>query len=335
MDNFYGCLPDDRIDLDKRKDYLHSEIAGAFPVSWKEKTEYRRFPEFLQSSSYSCVMQSMAKALGINNFLEENKFVRLSAKDGYSRRAGKPELGSRITDVIKIAREGLTVESNMPSQDLQEDVMNDGNDRAASDIEIAKIYAAKNVIMIDDLSIDSIASVIAQGFGVSLWFHFGDNEWNQFIPEIKSDSAPYYHAVVGVDFTLKDGKKCIVIEDSSGYGKQNGQRLITEDFLKRCDVGYYFTDLKLNETRPSISAVKHYFATQMRYGSKGPEVAIMQLCLSTLKDDAGYLFPYDSTTGNMFGLTQNGIRRYQKLRGLTITGNVDTPTLAKLNIDFS
>ena len=72
------------------RDYDLREIASAPIVSWTEKTDFKSFPIFNQSQSSSCVAQATAKLLGIENYLEEGKFVSLSARDIYSRRINYP-----------------------------------------------------------------------------------------------------------------------------------------------------------------------------------------------------------------------------------------------------
>ena len=91
MQTNLGVVDDPRVDEQKEKDYQHCEIASGekkVKVRWveKEPAKFRKFPIRNQDGSSSCVAQSTAKVLGINNFLEEKEFVELSAKDIYMRR---------------------------------------------------------------------------------------------------------------------------------------------------------------------------------------------------------------------------------------------------------
>ncbi len=71
-----------------------------------------------------------------------------------------------------------------------------------------------------------------------VWFYFKGDEWTD-TPTVKYPDLNLYagdtsrHSVTAVDFTLYNGKKALIIEDSWGklFGL-NGQRVITEDFFR-------------------------------------------------------------------------------------------------------
>ena len=77
-----GVIEDPRNADEKAKDYKAEEIVFSYaPFEWKEKLEadWRKFPIFDQDSSRSCVAQAVAKALGIENYIEEKKFAHYPA----------------------------------------------------------------------------------------------------------------------------------------------------------------------------------------------------------------------------------------------------------------
>ena len=83
-----GLIEDQRPVKEQERDYHAEEMMTAVPVDWVEKdpSQWRKFPIFDQDGSGSCVGQTVAKLLGIENFVEEGKFVRFSARDIYSKR---------------------------------------------------------------------------------------------------------------------------------------------------------------------------------------------------------------------------------------------------------
>lgn len=343
---FPGALVDERTPEEQEKDYRFEEvdIAAGAPVVWEEKKVYAKYPLFFQNGNSSCVANACVKALGINNLRDEKVFVNLSRRDFYSRRINIPGEGMNGPDAAKIGISfGSTLESLMPSDGMHEVEMNKADDRKPSYEMIGKIYRAKNWISLPLNDIEAIASAIQQGYGVVLFFRWTVQEWDQPIPKILGTAMPYGHAVCAVDFTLKDGKKAIIIDDSWGKDRGiDGQRILTEEWFdpanKRHFWAHIFVDmanLGQNEALQPSDRPKATFDTDLAVNAKSDAVAQLQRCLGYLKDDAGYLFPLtQAPTGFYGGITRKAVERYQALRKIPVTGKLDETTRKYLNQDF-
>jgi hypothetical protein len=293
-----GLLFDNRSKELKDKDYTHEEIAtlGASLV-WKEKgpLEWRHYPIKNQNGSSACVFFATAKALGIENEIEEGEYVEFSPRDGYPQRFNKPALGSYFYDALEIAtKKGLTLESFMPSENLSETKMNDDSDRKTSYNQVARVFKAGGYFTIKNINIDTIASVIQEGRGVVLGFTFEYDEWTD-TPVAKYYSPRLGHAVCAVDYCLVGGKKCLIIEDSWGIDRAiQGRRIITEEFLnKRCFYAGYFMKLR-NDWRDNDRPI--YDGT----------VSSMQDCL---KSEG--LFPTNVASINTWGpMTDKSVQKF-------------------------
>jgi papain like protease/putative peptidoglycan binding protein len=268
-----GVIEDPRKEEEKEKDYRYEEIASTdkiIKVLWEEK-EPRKFPIRNQDGSSSCVAQAVAKILGINNFLEEKEFIELSAKDIYTRRENTGG-GMFGADALKIACDfGATLESLMPSQNMNEEEINK-IDRKKYHTQIGKIFKGKNYIQLP-FNIDIIGQQIQKGRGVLLFFRFDRNEWTDY-PEIKNTTTKLelHHAVAGIDTTVHNGEKSIVIDDSWGeFHGIKGQRVVTESFLiKRLSFAGYIVDLQ-NDWRDEKDKIeekpKYTFTKQLNFSS--------------------------------------------------------------------
>jgi len=237
-----GCLPDTRSEDERAKDILFKEVvAAAAPVVWVEKppASWRKFPIFNQDGSGSCVAQTMAKLMGVWYWLKNNTYVHFSATHIYQRRVNKSTSGMGGSDVFDIVkRDGVTLESLAPSQDMT-DAQMDAVDIPQYKKDVGEIFKIGNYLFLPVGDIETVASVIQQtGKAVMLWFYFSYGEWTN-VPALSGQVIDQWapstirHSITGVDFTLYQGKKAIVIEDSWGpqFG-MGGQRVITEDFFK-------------------------------------------------------------------------------------------------------
>src|SRR3972149_6546948 len=114
-----GANIDTRPAVARQKDFLFKEIiTAANPVTWIEKSTWRKFPIFNQDGSGSCVAQTMAKLMGIMYFLKNQAYVHFSATHIYQRRANKPQPGMGGTDAFDLARQSVTLEELIPSQNM-------------------------------------------------------------------------------------------------------------------------------------------------------------------------------------------------------------------------
>jgi hypothetical protein len=308
---FTGLLPDTRPQREKDKDYLHEEVSvkgGVF--NWEEKKSYKKYPVRNQHSSMSCVAQSTAKALGIENELEENKFHVFSALDIYDYRSNKPGEGMIGNDALQIATKfGATFETLLPSQGLNEKQMNKPVVRTAQMISVADTYKAGGYVRLEDTNIDEIAKVIHKGKGVTLFFKFNYNEW-QYVPKATDYITNIRHAVVAVDYTLYKGEKALVVEDSSfARYAEEGQRIITESFLKsRCFYAGYLLNLQ-NNRNEGVKKPVYKFERDMVYGEKSNEVKMLQ---DVLKYEG--LIPQNvASTGYYHNITAKAVERLQEM----------------------
>lgn len=268
-----GAVIDTRPDIEKAKDYKIGEVVASInPVNWIEKpeTSWKRFPIFNQDGSGSCVAQTMAKLLGVLYANRNNgTYVHFSATHVYQRRANKPDGGMAGVDAFEIAKKGVTLEALTPSQNMGDSAMDSVVIEKYKD-DVGKIFKIDNYLQLGTKDIDVVASVIqTTGKAVMVWFYFTHDEWTDK-PIVKNKNLSLTgagtarHSVTAVDYTLVDGKKCLIIEDSWGtsYGKA-GQRIITEDFFKaRNWFSAYPIDFKF-EVSPTPSPV--YFTLACRF----------------------------------------------------------------------
>jgi len=268
-----GALLDVRSEGERSKDYHFAElVASVNPVEWTEKPEsqWRKFPIFNQNGSGSCVAQTMAKLLGVLLFLKEGKYVHFSATHIYQRRSNKPSAGMAGVDAFNIARNGSTLEDLAPSQSLTDAKM-DSYTVEAYKQKVGEIFKISNFVVLPTGNIDTIASVIqTTKKAVMVWFFFDINEWTS-TPVIKNasltvtSSSAARHSVTAVDFTLVNGKKALIIEDSWGPGHGlGGRRVITEDFFKsRNFFAAYATSFEFAPEQPPVQ--KYTFTKELRF----------------------------------------------------------------------
>jgi hypothetical protein len=331
-----GALLDTRTEEEKNKDYKFSEIVTSTnPVVWTEKisTSWRKFPIFNQDSSGSCVAQTMAKIMGVMYWLKNQVYVHFSATHIYQRRSNKPQGGMSGVEVFDIAKKGVTLEVLTPSQDMNDTQM-DGIKIEGYKEDVGKIFKLGNYIVGPTKDLETIASIIqTTGKAVMVWYFFSYPEWTD-VPEIKNATLDLNaqgtcrHSVTAVDWTLYQGKKCLIIEDSWGpnYGK-GGQRIITEDFHNTRNwfvahpMNFQFEISEIPET------VTFQFTLNMKFGDKNNDVMELQKRLQIL----GY-YPINSATTGYFGsVTKASVVKYQKAHNLTPDGSVGPLTRRSLN----
>lgn len=341
----------------KIRDFAHAEISASAPiVEWKEKDkdERRFFSKRNQAYSSSCMAQSGVKTLGVENFVEEGVYVEPSAMEVYRSRSNFPYGGMFLQDCLSLlAKPKACLESSLPSQGMSEEEMNQKtytfNDLMKQEAEKYRangyvtwpIGMDANGKVVSPVSIDEIASVIAQGKAVQLMFYFMGNEYWKTNPRVTDHSLGCYeartsrHGVSAVDFFLDDdGDKCLLIEDSAGNSSsidKKGQRIITEDFLKERCFGAGYLIYRKNESGVTPKP-QHTFTTTMRYGTVSDEVRELQKVLVY----EGFMpavvngVPFVPTR-NFLGMTHSGTLKFQVKYGLSADGIVGPKTRAKLN----
>lgn len=324
---FSGVTEDPRTEEEQDQDYQADEVASFAPIAWVEKPreQWRKFPSRDQDGSGSCVAQTGGKMLGIENQLEEGKFIEFSARDIYERRANKPGEGMWGQNALDICSKfGATTEERMPSQRMNESQMNAPLTRSEEDLQIARKYRGGGYVELA-IDIDKIADVILnKGKGVMLFIYADYSEWTDVpttkFPNLTREQANVRHSITGVDAFLYNGEKAILIDDSWGkfYGL-DGQRILTESFLKaRGYFAGYLLDLS-NAQPQELPKPKHRFNRTLTFGMvNNADVRAFQ---DILKHEG--LFPKNVvSTGNYLQITAKAILAWQK--------NHDVAPLAEL-----
>lgn len=325
-----GALLDTRTEEEKAKDYKFGEIVSAIePVVWVEKPQssWRKFPIFNQNGSGSCVAQTLRKMYGVYLWLKTGVWVDISGSHIYQRRSNKPAPGMGGTDVFTIGQKGTTLNSFAPSDNMSDSQM-DAVKVIPFMEKIGETFKLGNYIVVSPTDIDTIASIIqATGKAVMVWFYFQNNEWTN-VPTVLNPNLDKYapstarHSVAAVDFTLYNGKKALIIDDSWGLAyAMNGQRVITEDFFNaRNFFAAHFQNFAFEDpANPTPIVVKpRYTGT----------VVSLQDCLKHYGT-----FPINvESTGIIGPITQKAISAFQVREGLhpTGTGAVGPATKARL-----
>jgi len=312
-----GAVIDTRPADERAKDWHQSEVVSAInPVEWREKPkgEWRSFPIFNQNGSGSCVAQTLAKLLGVMYWLKEKEYVHFSATHIYQQRANKPAAGMGGVDAFSIATKGITLESLVPSQSMT-DAQMDTIAIPEYKKKVGEVFKVPNYLQLATKNIDTVASTIqTTGKAVMVWFYFNGSEWVD-VPTIKDSTLDLYaqstlrHSVTAVDFTLYEGKKCLIIEDSWGpnYGL-GGQRIITEDFFKERNwFAAYPINFIFEDTHEVIESLKVNFAYDMQYGMTSNDVAKLQAVLKVKG-----LFPINAQCTGYYGaITKKAVQAFQ------------------------
>jgi len=323
MKTYNGAI----IDPIDERDYRIEEVGMFAPVNWIEKKRIRQFEVKDQDQSLSCVAQAIAKILAIENYLEEGRYFPLSARDLYIRRTNKGG-GMNYREGMKLGHErGITLEYLMPSNGMNENEMNKADDRTTFTEMTGNILAGGNYIS-TPFDIDIIASIINQGKGVLLGFRFDYNEWDLEVPVINPNSKlSCHHGVAGIDFTIKNGKRAIVIDESWGF-RNITQRYITEDWFinGRVTASWYFEDLP-NINNKEMTEVKYKFDYDLYFGMRSPAVSKLQEVLIS----QGYLH-IKEPTGYFGSLTLEAVKNYQRDNKISpVSGYVGPKTREVLN----
>lgn len=350
-----GANLDLRTEAEKDKDYKQEEIVAALnPVNWVEKAQsaWRKFPIFNQNGSGSCVAQTEAKEMGIMrmNNSPEDGYIHFSATHIYQRRNNKPSGGMNAVDARNIAAQGVTLEEFVQSQGMSDSQM-DAAIVKPYESAVGEVFKVPNYVALPAKDIEAVASFIqTTGKGVMVWFYFQGDEWTDH-PVVKNPNlelgaaSTSRHSVTAVDFTLVNGKKCLIIEDSWGaqYGL-NGQRVIDEDFFKARNwyagylVNFKFEDQTQPQPQPQPTPTpkpKYHFSKVLTFGMRDADVKALQ---DILKYEG--LFPTNTDSTGYYGsITAKGVlafqRKYQVASEAELASlggrRVGDKTIAKLN----
>jgi hypothetical protein len=319
-----GALIDDRV-LDFPQ--FDEIVAGAEAVNWVEKPEsqWRKFKEQNQAGSSSCVAQSTRKYMSILYKVNTGEDIDFSATDVYQRRKNFPKEGMYAVDALEIAGKGVTLNELVPSDFMTEQDMNT-LEIADYKRDVGKIFKAGVPIILPTKDIDAVASVIQKtGKGVVLFFYFTNAEWSKTVPTINDISLSLYsvrayrHGVVAVDFTLYNGKKALIIEDSAHFGGKS-RRIITEDFYAKRN---YFAGYTMNFTFVEGSDVpynlRYTFTRDLAYTPRYTEDAEVAKLQDIMKHEGVFPITIDST-GWYGNITVQSVKKLEKKYGYPQTG---------------
>lgn len=328
-------------------------VTAAAPVSWteKERSAWRRFPIYNQDGSGSCVAQTMRKLLHILWKQRTGEELDFSASDIYQRRVNKPSGGMGGDDVFRIAREGVALNSSMPSDNMNDTQMDSVAVTQQALLERSR-YKVDAWMMLPIRDIETLASTIQQtGKGVMIWTFWNHDEWLD-VPVIKRSMDLYAqstsrHSTAGVDLTLIGasnmpnnpelwGKKAIIMDESwdKVATALDGQRLLTEDFLKvRNFYAAYPISFKLIDQQ--TPKPKHWFNTSriLKYRPLLPVVKGDKdvIALQDILKFEG-LFPINVDSTGYFGTyTKTALAKWQAKHFLKPDGIAGIKTLTKLN----
>lgn len=334
-----GANIDVRSEEEKLKDYKFEEIvASVNPVNWIEKpqSEWRKFPIFNQNGSGSCVAQTTAKLFGILYWLANKVYVHFSATHLYQQRSNKPQSGMAGVEAFEIAKKGITLEALVPSQNMTDAEM-DSIEIPEYKKKVGEIFKISNYVILPIKDIDTVASVIqTTGKGVMLWFYFNYGEWQQvpYVSDTNLDlNAPSTcrHSITGVDYTLYNGTKSIISEDSWGPNAGvGGQRIITEDFFKaRNWFAAYPMNFKFETDQVPTTFT---FSKDLKLGDRNIDVKNLQ---DVLKKEGCFPTNIDST-GYFGAITKTSVQKFQIKYNIAKLGEggfglVGPKTRAKLN----
>lgn len=332
-----GANIDERPDIEKAQDHDSSEFASGIPIVWSErkKESWKRYKKRNQHTSLSCVAQSGAKMLGVENVIEEGQFIEFSAKSIYSKRYNKPGGGMNLQDMLSIcSKPNVCLESQLPSQGFGETLMNEPYTVTEAMQEVAEKYQAGGYAFVQ-IDIDKVAAILDQGKAVELFFFFMHSEWWKEEPEIidmklgVAEERTARHGVVAVDYTLWKGKKALIIEDSAGNDSSiegNGQRVITEDFFKIRCFGAGHLLFKKNEGIPEAEKPHFYFTKILTFGMmNNDDVRELQKVLQYEKFLPTHIDGKPLVLGNFLQMTAKALREWQLTHGFEDFRNEKDP----------
>lgn len=202
------------------------EIASSIIWTVKPQASWRHYTLRNQDGAGSCVGNGTAKAL------ETMDKIVYSAHPIYSRRSNTPAEGMVLSDAGTIIfNQGTTTEALDPSNNLNEAQMD-----APVTVPTPKKIKGYGFLVVTDL--DAIATAIDTYGGVPITVDVAWDEWNteQGIPTYISGAVVSGgHCLCAVDYTMYNGEKALVVENSWGNDDdsigQTGQVIFTQSFL--------------------------------------------------------------------------------------------------------
>ena len=319
------------------RNYSDKELATSSCIKWGQidRKNTKHYGVFNQGRVGACVACSIAKIKEIKTFLISNLKVVFDPFFIYlQRKNSTPGMGAN--DACKIGKNG-----NFPLVDNKKpETENESHNLYKffnfNMVEAGGCFTLGEYMWLNAKDIDAIAKTIDSQGAVMVWFSFGsNNKWWSEKPIIAKNSKPYHHSVVAVDYGIEDGKRCLVIEDSSGpeTGFNGNQRIITEEFLKEnCYVAIVFADRLTVENEIDRTDSKP-FEYDLEIGDRDVEVRRLQDTLQGFE-----YFPNNMNTTDYYGpITKKAVIEFQIHRnvinhsGSAGAGRFGPKTRAELN----
>jgi len=345
-----GCQKEPK----NERDYKLREIMSSIsPFDWErgydvEEELGEKIIIKNQQKSSSCVSQGWSYYAGVLEAFENKKYKDFSARWIYSQ-IYLPDGGAYIRDGGQIlTNQGIVPSALFPDKSTEEE-MRKRDDTTPDLYSIAKIYRKKSYVDISDFyNIDTFASIIQQykGFVAGVYDGF-DASWRTTVPR-PSGSTDMGHCLYFGKARLINEEKYLGVCNSWGdqIGDKGWQWLGIEWFNSN-RILFPKTILDLSdEVEREISKPHYQFNRVLKLGMEGKDIAMLQVCLATIQDKDGYLFPLwqgQEPTGYFGGLTLKAVKRLQLLyqdeiltpAGLTEpTGIVGDYTIQYLNKIF-
>lgn len=330
-------------------------VASLAVVEWVIKKVWRKFPITDQGRSGSCVAQTLAKIMGIMQWLVSGYYIPFSATGIYQQKVNSGA-GMIEDDADKIVANGICLGELVPSEKMTDEEM--VNFKILPYVKwLAKLFKLGQPVRIKTKDFDAAASTIYKtGKPLMLWFFFNLPEWTvtpTVIDEnLTAATAVGVHSTTGVDITLLSsehvndsrlwGQQAIIIEDSWGtsYGRA-GQRFITRAWYeKRNLLAKYYQNWKFNDANmlpeEATQVVKpvHTFTRDLHQIPTAEFITGGDADVRALQDILKYegFFPLNcDSTGNFGPTTLGAVKRWQEKHGVNATGYVGPLTREALN----
>lgn len=296
MDTLTGtfhALRDPRTEDQKKTDFTHEDVLTGSIPQWIQAKTIITLDQRYQSTSTSCIPQSGAKAI--------TKFTGIvaTALPVFDSRSNFPQPAMFLQEACDLYKNlGTDTEAKYPSQNMTDDQMNAMKVAFANlPFKIASYYTLPSGTD-PAFNMDLYAEALDLGHVLLIGLESNADEYN-YIPVVNG-AVTFSHCVschssnyiLHVGGTMAE-EKCLVIDDSANaYSSINGQRILTETFIKARVWGVVaFVPLVPPTTPAPATPVKpvHTFDTTKEYqyvqGAPqvyAPEVLALQQCLAYL-----------------------------------------------------
>ncbi len=294
---YIGVVEDPRSPEERAKDFKSEDVFGGASI-WKERGNNDWMKPVLirnQDGSFQCMAYSGAKHLGVNEMIENGKFVNLSPTFIYQKRTniGGGMFMQNLLDIL--VSSGSPKDEWFPCDNLSEGAIADAPKPSDAVIQEALKYRGKSYFQTPAFNIDEIAKAIDIAGSCMIIIRCNyEKEWTTFPkidPSITSDQWTLSHGVTALEYGLINGIKHVLIEDSWGWsGSPAGQRWISEDFIsKRMFGGGYVVDLANQAPKQTF-----HFATDLKKGMVSDDVRnlqrvlILEGCMTVAEANTGW-----------------------------------------------